>query len=188
VAHPEGKPFFVGTYFPREGQQGQPGFLDLCERIADSWDSGDDREEMEHRAQQWTDAATDQLEETPDAAGAGTEAGSSPEPPSSDVPRDGRGRDAAKRRPPARRLRLRPEVPQPSRLRVLARAYDRTGREEYLEVLEEALDAMSVGGLYDHVGGGFHRYCVDRDWTVPTSRRCCTTTPRFRGPFSRATS
>jgi len=85
VAHPEGKPFFVGTYFPREGQQGQPGFLDLCERIADSWDSEDDREEMEHRAQQWTDAATDQLEETPDAAGAGTEAGSSPEPPSSDV-------------------------------------------------------------------------------------------------------
>ena len=164
---PEGKPFFVGTYFPREGQQGQPGFLDLCERIADSWDSEDDREEMEHRAQQWTDAATDQLEETPDAAGAGTEAGSSPEPPSSDVLET--AADATLRSADRQHggFGSGQKFPQPSRLRVLARAYDRTGREEYLEVLEEALDAMSVGGLYDHVGGGFHRYCVDAEWTVP---------------------
>ncbi len=60
-----------------------------------------------------------------------------------------------------------PKFPQPSRLRVLARTYDRTGREEYREVFEETLDAMAAGGLADHVGGGFHRYCVDRDWTVP---------------------
>ncbi|PGF14750.1 thioredoxin domain-containing protein [Natrinema sp. CBA1119] len=164
---PEGKPFFVGTYFPREGQQGQPGFLDLCERIADSWESEDDREEMEHRAQQWTDAAKDRLEETPDAAGAGTEAGTSPEPPSSDVLET--AADATLRSADRQHggFGSGQKFPQPSRLRVLARAYDRTGREEYLEVLEEALDAMSVGGLYDHVGGGFHRYCVDRDWTVP---------------------
>ncbi|AEH37719.1 thioredoxin domain-containing protein [Halopiger xanaduensis] len=160
---PEGKPFFIGTYFPREGQRGQPGFLDLCERISDSWNS-EDREEMEHRADQWTEAAKDRLEDTPEGAGAGGAA----EPPSSEVLETaasaalrsadreygGFGSDG-------------PKFPQPARLQALARAYDRTGREAYREVLEETLDAMAAGGLYDHVGSGFHRYCVDRDWTVP---------------------
>ncbi|MBZ6496340.1 thioredoxin domain-containing protein [Natrinema longum] len=163
---PEGKPFFVGTYFPKEGQRGQPGFLELCERISDSWESEEDRGEMENRAQQWTDAARDQLEETPAAAGA--EAGGSPAPPSNDVLET--AADAVLRSADRQHGGFGsggPKFPQPSRLRVLARAFDRTGREEYLEVLEEALDAMAAGGLYDHVGGGFHRYCVDRDWTVP---------------------
>ncbi|QSW98720.1 thioredoxin domain-containing protein [Haloterrigena alkaliphila] len=161
---PEGKPFFVGTYFPRESQQGRPGFLDLCQRIGDSWNS-EDREEMEHRADQWTEAAKDRLEETPDGAGAG---GGAAEPPSSDVLE--RAADAALQSADRQYGGFGsggPKFPQPSRLHVLARAYDRTGRDQYLEVLEEALDAMADGGLYDHVGGGFHRYCVDRDWTVP---------------------
>ncbi|QCS42921.1 thioredoxin domain-containing protein [Natrinema versiforme] len=158
---PEGKPFFVGTYFPRDGKQGQPGFLDLCERISDSWESEEDRAEMENRAEQWTDAAKDQLEETPDAAGAGGE------PPSSDVLET--AADVVLRSADRQHggFGTGQKFPQPSRLRVLARAYDRTGREEYREVFEETLDAMAAGGLYDHVGGGFHRYCVDRDWTVP---------------------
>ncbi|MDQ2048980.1 thioredoxin domain-containing protein [Natronolimnohabitans sp. A-GB9] len=158
---PEGKPFYVGTYFPKEEKRGQPGFLDLCRRISSSWRSPDDREEMENRAEQWTDAAKDRLEETPDAvAGA--------EPPSSAVLET--AADAAVRSADRQHGGFGsggPKFPQPSRLRVLARAYDRTGRGEYLEVLEESLDAMAAGGLYDHVGGGFHRYCVDADWTVP---------------------
>ncbi|WP_049923394.1 thioredoxin domain-containing protein [Halopiger djelfimassiliensis] len=158
---PEGKPFFIGTYFPKEGQRGQPGFLDLLERISDSWESEEDRSEMEDRAEKWTAAATDRLEETPDAvAGA--------EPPSSEVLET--AADAALRSADRQYGGFGsggPKFPQPSRLRVLARSYDRTGREEYREVLAESLDAMAAGGLYDHVGGGFHRYCVDRDWTVP---------------------
>ncbi|MFA9501221.1 thioredoxin domain-containing protein [Natrinema sp. H-ect1] len=162
---PEGKPFFIGTYFPREGKRGQPGFLDLCERISDSWESEEDREEMQHRAQQWTDAATDRLEETPDSAG--VDAGGAAEPPSSDVLEA--AADAVLRSADRQYggFGTGQKFPQPSRLRVLARTYDRTGREEYREVLEETLDAMAAGGLADHVGGGFHRYCVDRDWTVP---------------------
>ncbi|MDS0477543.1 thioredoxin domain-containing protein [Natrinema sp. 1APR25-10V2] len=160
---PEGKPFFIGTYFPPEGQRGQPGFRDLLERISDSWESAEDREEMEHRAQQWTDAAKDRLEETPDTAGTGGSA----EPPSSEVLETAadaivRGADRE-----FGGFGTGQKFPQPSRLRVLGRAYDRTGEEEYLEVLEQTLGAMASGGLYDHVGGGFHRYCVDREWTVP---------------------
>ncbi|WP_247000324.1 thioredoxin domain-containing protein [Halosolutus gelatinilyticus] len=157
---PEGKPFFVGTYFPKEGQQGRPGFLDLCERISDSWTS-DDRGEIENRANQWTDAAKDRLEETPESVGAA-------EPPSNAVLES--AADAALRSADRQHGGFGsggPKFPQPARLRALARAYDRTGREQYLEVIEETLDAMADGGLYDHVGGGFHRYCVDRDWTVP---------------------
>ncbi|WP_049925451.1 thioredoxin domain-containing protein [Halopiger goleimassiliensis] len=157
---PEGKPFFVGTYFPKEAKRGQPGFLDLCERISDSW-NGEDREEMEQRAEQWTAAARDQLEETPDAVRGA-------EPPSSEVLES--AADAAVRsadREYGGFGSSGPKFPQPARLRVLARSSDRTGDEEYGTVLEETLDAMAAGGLYDHVGGGFHRYCVDRDWTVP---------------------
>ncbi|OIB57203.1 thioredoxin domain-containing protein [Natrialba sp. SSL1] len=156
---PEGKPFYVGTYFPKKAKRGQPGFLDILENVTNSWEG--DRDEVENRAEQWTDAAKDRLEETPDAVSAS-------QPPSSDVLEaaanaslrsadrqfGGFGSDG-------------PKFPQPSRLRVLARAADRTGRDDFQDVLVETLDAMAAGGLYDHVGGGFHRYCVDRDWTVP---------------------
>ncbi|MEY7847659.1 thioredoxin domain-containing protein [Natrarchaeobius sp. A-rgal3] len=156
---PDGRPFYVGTYFPKEQKRGQPGFLDILEKLVDSWQT--DREEVENRADQWTEAAKSQLEETPASIGAD-------EPPTSDVLL--RAADAARRSADRRYGGFGddgPKFPQPSRLRVLARAYDRTGEEGYRDVLEESLDAMTEGGLYDHVGGGFHRYCVDRDWTVP---------------------
>ncbi|SEH11030.1 hypothetical protein SAMN04487967_0161 [Natronorubrum sediminis] len=156
---PQGKPFYVGTYFPKEAKRGQPGFLDVLEQLTTSWEQ--DRDEVENRAQQWTDAAKDRLEETPDSVAAA-------EPPSSEVLTT--AADAALRSADRRHGGFGsggPKFPQPSRLHVLARAFDRTGREQYLEVLEESLDAMAAGGLYDHVGGGFHRYCVDEDWTVP---------------------
>ncbi|MDY6780430.1 MAG: thioredoxin domain-containing protein, partial [Halobacteria archaeon] len=54
------------------------------------------------------------------------------------------------------------KFPHPSRLDVLLRAHHRTGNASFLDVAEETLDAMAEGGLYDHVGGGFHRYCTDR--------------------------
>ncbi|MFC4245824.1 thioredoxin domain-containing protein [Natribaculum luteum] len=156
---PEGKPFYVGTYFPREPKRGQPGFLQVLENVHNSWEN--DREEVENRAAQWTAAATDRLEETPDAVAAS-------EPPTSDVLES--AADAALRNADREYGGFGssgPKFPQPSRLHALFRVADRTGRDEYREVAVETLDAMASGGLYDHVGGGFHRYCVDRDWTVP---------------------
>ena len=153
---PEGKPFYVGTYFPKESKRGMPGFLDLLEGLADSWD--DEREEIEGRAEQWTSALRDQLEDPPESA---------PEPPGSDA------LDVAT----AAALRSAdrehggfggsPKFPQPTRVELLMCAHERTGRDPCREVPVETLDAMAEGGLYDHVGGGFHRYCVDEDWTVP---------------------
>ncbi|WP_312908675.1 thioredoxin domain-containing protein [Natronosalvus caseinilyticus] len=156
---PDGRPFYVGTYFPKEPQRGMPGFRDLLENIAHSWEV--DRDEMENRADQWTAAASDQLEATPSPP-------EGVETPGSELLESAAG------------TALRgvdeqyggwgssgPKFPQPARLHLLLRAADRTGRRQYLEAAVRTLDAMAGGGLYDHVGDGFHRYCVDRDWTVP---------------------
>jgi len=155
---PEGEPFYVGTYFPPESKRGMPGFRDLLERIRDSWNDPEERPEMERRAEQWTRAVDDQLEATPDRR----------ERPADDLLID--AADAAVRgadREYGGWGSGGPKFPQPARLDLLLRAYDRTGSDEYRDVAVETLDAMADGGMYDHVGGGFHRYATDRKWTVP---------------------
>ena len=167
---PEGKPFYVGTYFPRDGRQGMPGFLEVCRNIANSWNDSDQRADMEARADQWTAAARDELEST-GAGGTGaslTEGGPENELPDSDVLSD--AVTAALRsadREHGGFGRQGPKFPQTGRLDLLMQAYARSGREEPLNVAVETLDAMADGGLYDQVGGGFHRYCTDREWVVP---------------------
>jgi uncharacterized protein YyaL (SSP411 family) len=172
---PEGKPFYVGTYFPRDGRQGMPGFLEVCRNIANSWDDTEQRSDMEARAEQWTAAARDELESPGGAAngdesvGAGVDAAAAAAggPPadvlsdavtaalrSADREHGGFGRQG-------------PKFPQTGPIDLLMQAYARSGREEPLNVAVETLDAMAEGGLYDQVGGGFHRYCTDREWVVP---------------------
>ncbi len=155
---PEGDPFFVGTYFPPEAKRNTPGFGDLLDNIAASWADPEEREEMEQRAAKWVSAARGNLEDVPDersrpdaetltdAAGAALRG--------ADREHGGFGRSG-------------PKFPQEARLHVLLAAHDRTGRDAYLEVATETLDGMANGGMYDQVGGGFHRYATDRDWTVP---------------------
>ncbi len=154
---PEGEPFYVGTYFPPEPGRGRPGFRALCEDIAASWADPEDRQEIENRAAQWTDAIEGELEEVPDTGGA-------PEPTvtaeaaaaalrSADREHGGFGTGQ--------------KFPQTGRLAILTRIAADAADEGYRAVLRESLDAMADGGLYDHVGGGFHRYCTDREWVVP---------------------
>jgi uncharacterized protein YyaL (SSP411 family) len=155
---PEGKPFYVGTYFPREPRRNMPGFLDLLGNIANSWSNPEDRREMENRADQWTSAAKDQLEDVPSAG--------------EDAPDEGVLTDAADAilRAVDREhggFGTGQKFPQEARLHLLLRAHDATGRDAYHDAAVGTLDAMADGGLYDHLGGGFHRYCTDRDWTVP---------------------
>jgi uncharacterized protein YyaL (SSP411 family) len=154
---PEGEPFQVGTYFPREPRRGMPGFLDLLEDIAASWSDPAEREKMESRAAQWTAMVEGELEEVPDSA----------EQPGEDLI-ESAGEAAARS---ADRQEggwgSGPKFPQAGRLHLLARAWEVTDRDGFEEVLVETLDAMADGGMYDHVGGGFHRYATDRDWTVP---------------------
>ncbi|MFC6904428.1 thioredoxin domain-containing protein [Halalkalicoccus tibetensis] len=152
---PDGRPFYVGTYFPRESRRGTPGFGDLLGNLAESWET--DRDEIENRADQWTRAITDQLEEVP-------EAGERPEGvliEAADAALRGADREHGGFGENG------PKFPQTARLEVLLRAYDRTERRPYGEVVRETLDAMGSRGMYDHLGGGFHRYATDREWVVP---------------------
>ncbi|MFC7154635.1 thioredoxin domain-containing protein [Halomarina halobia] len=155
---PDGRPFYVGTYFPKEPQRGMPGFRGLLSDIAGSWSDPDDRREMETRADQWTRAIEDELESVPDQPG---------EAPGTDyLDRVAEATVRAADREHGGFGRGQ-KFPQTGRIHLLLRAYDRTGRDAYRAVVEETLSAMANRGLYDHVGGGFHRYTTDRSWTVP---------------------
>ncbi|MBV0903369.1 thioredoxin domain-containing protein [Haloarcula salina] len=174
---PEGKPFYVGTYFPPEEKRGQPGFGDLLRRLADSWADPEQRADMETRAQQWTDAIESDLEATP----------ADPGDPADDIVQTAatiahRGAD----RQHGGWGSGGPKFPQNGRLHALLRAAADSesprdskrargagndprdgGDDDYLAVVEETLDVMADRGLYDHVGGGFHRYATDSKWAVP---------------------
>jgi hypothetical protein len=153
---PEGRPFYVGTYFPPEPGRGRPGFRALCRDIAASWADPEDREEIENRATQWTDAIEGELEEVPEPG----------EPPGPTLVTE--AATAAVRSADREHggFGTGQKFPQTGRLHLLARAGAAEGGE-YRAVFREGLDAMADGGLYDHVGGGFHRYCTDREWVVP---------------------
>jgi uncharacterized protein YyaL (SSP411 family) len=155
---PEGKPFHVGTYFPPESTGNMPGFGTVLDDIASSWDDSDRRSQLEQQAEQWATTAKGELEGTPDKPGnvedeAFLDTAANAAVQEADREHGGWGRGQ--------------KFPNPGRIQLLLRAYDRTDRGTYLDVATETLDAMASGGLYDHVGGGFHRYCVDREWTVP---------------------
>jgi len=154
---PDGEPFQVGTYYPREARRGMPGFLDLLEDIADAWADPEEREKIAERAEQWTAMVEGELESVPESA----------QTPDSDL-LETAARAAARA---ADRQHggwgAGPKFPQTGRLHLLARARNETGEQAFEEIVVETLDAMADGGMYDHVGGGFHRYATDRDWTVP---------------------
>ena len=60
-----------------------------------------------------------------------------------------------------------PKFPHPMDLRLLLRLWKRHRRPGVLEIVTATLDKMAAGGIYDHLGGGFHRYSVDERWLVP---------------------
>jgi uncharacterized protein YyaL (SSP411 family) len=157
---PDRKPFYVGTYFPKHSKQNQPGFLPLLERIAGEWEHN--REELEDRAEQWMSAASGELESLPDPVDVGDESplvdAADALVRAADLDNGGFGRA--------------PKFPQTGRVATLLRAHHRESGDvdattQYGDAAALALDAMADGGLYDHIGGGFHRYCTDADWTVP---------------------
>ena len=175
---PEGKPFYVGTYFPKTAgarRGNAPGFLDICRSFASSWDS--DRDEIENRGQQWTDALRDRLETTPTSAGGAGSEGTTDGAGEADADSDNVGADSlgsvvtAAIRASDREYggfgSGGPKFPQPWRIDALLRASAAAEGGDALPAATASLDAMAAGGVYDHLGGGFHRYATDREWTVP---------------------
>jgi uncharacterized protein YyaL (SSP411 family) len=151
---PDLKPFYGGTYFPPESKWGRPGFVDILREIGRVWKA--ERDKVVESAE----ALTGRLRSMEQAA------------PSADVPgvtalehtvqqfrqafdpRNGGFGDA-------------PKFPRPSELLFLLREHARAGAPQSAEMALRTLRAMSLGGMRDHIGGGFHRYSVDGSWRVP---------------------
>ena len=150
---PDGKPFYGGTYFPPKDMYGRPGLDTLLLAIADAWKN--------KRAQLLESAG--KISETLQRLGeqAGQEMLSSDSlkkaflslKQSFDGTHGGFGGA--------------PKFPQPGYLSFLLRYWHRTGDKATLAMVETTLEAMAKGGIYDHLGGGFHRYSTDARWLVP---------------------
>lgn len=150
---PEKKPFFAGTYFPRDSRYGRIGMLELIPRVQEYWSSR--REEANRIGDEMVEAL--QKSAAPAAAG---ELGT-------------RDLDEACRELAERFDRRNggfstaPKFPTPHHLFFLMRYYRRTGNAEALAMVETTLDRMRRGGIFDQIGFGFHRYSTDAQWLVP---------------------
>jgi uncharacterized protein len=151
---PEGEPFYGGTYFPPVARHGLPAFTDLLRGVADAYYRR--REDVAHNATQLRERLR---------AGFGAAGGAG------DLTTD--ILDEAVRRLGATFDRTHggfgsaPKFPQGMTLDFLLREYARTGDSAALAMAELTLEKMARGGMYDQLGGGFHRYSVDERWLVP---------------------
>ncbi len=152
IMTPNKKPFFAGTYFPKNSRFGRIGLLDLLKRIKVLWT--DQRDKITESANNITisiqninqDSSGDKLDksvlkETFDQLSKRF-----------DKKNGGFGEQ--------------PKFPMPHNLLFLLRFWKRTGDKNALEMVEKTLQSMRKGGIYDHIGYGFHRYSTDEIWKL----------------------
>ena len=153
IMTPDKKPFFAGTYFPKESKQGRMGLKDLMVKIDTLWKT--ERQDLLTSANQITEA----MQRTNDSR-FGNDFTTSI-------------MDLAFRQYQERfdhqfgGFGSSPKFPTPHNLLFLLRYYQRTRNSEALEIVTKTLTGMRKGGMYDQIGFGFHRYSTDRQWLVP---------------------
>jgi len=157
---PDLKPFYGGTYFPPEDRYGRPGFPTVLQRLAEAWKN--DHEKVLGAANDAIRALNDYTASGPaQSAAAGQEAiaqGLNQLTRSFDDELGGFGGA--------------PKFPRPATLNFLFHVFAREGQESRdgkaaLGMALITLQKMADGGMHDHLGGGFHRYSVDKFWHVP---------------------
>ena len=151
---PELKPFYGGTYFPPSSKWGRPGFIDILKEIARAWE--EDRGRIETSAE----SITERLREL------GQDGGRRDVPPAA-VLDEGVRQFAASFDARRGGFGDAPKFPRPTELLFLLREHARTGDAGARDMVLVTLRAMALGGMRDHIGGGFHRYSVDGNWRVP---------------------
>jgi uncharacterized protein YyaL (SSP411 family) len=153
VMTPDRRPFFAGTYFPKTGRFGRSGMVDVIPRIREIWEKR--RDEIMTSA----DSIVQALKQF-----------------SKHVPGDELGKDVLKTAYDSLSDRYdgvhggfgsAPKFPSPHNLMFLLRYWYRTGEEKALGMVEKTLEGMCLGGMYDHIGFGFHRYSTDEKWLLP---------------------
>ncbi len=157
------KPFYGGTYFPPVSRWGKPGFVDLLGELARVWT--DERPRVEHAAGELFDRL--RLVASPPRSTGDQRAVADSETLDITVEQFQRVFDTR-----YGGFGEAPKFPRPSELLLLLREHARRaaggrGAQAPLLLAAETLRAMALGGLRDHIGGGFHRYSVDAQWRVP---------------------
>jgi uncharacterized protein YyaL (SSP411 family) len=151
---PEGKPFYAGSYFPKEGRLGLPGFMEILNSINGAW--------IENRS--GIIAASEKVSDAIRLK--------------SDLPTASRGLSEETLKTAFQQLQNNfdknnggfgsaPKFPTPHQLTFLLRWHKRKADPGALKMVEKTLVSMRKGGLYDQIGFGFHRYSVDPIWLVP---------------------
>lgn len=153
---PQGKPFFGGTYFPPVPRYGMASFSDVLRAVWDAWCNR--RDQVEQAGDQIVAIIQRSLE--------------------GHIPADGEVPGLHTLASVVARLELAydaehggwgnaPKFPQPMIIEFLLRYHRLTGDKQALSMAIDTLEAMARGGMYDQLGGGFHRYSVDDHWLVP---------------------
>jgi hypothetical protein len=151
---PDLKPFYGGTYFPPKDAHGRPGFPTVLERIHQFWE--EEREKVSESAEQLITL----LRQNRGALPAEIDVDES-------VLKKTYHQFAAQYDPKYGGFGGGPKFPRPAVFDFLFRYFDRTNNPEALTMALTTLQSMARGGMYDQIGGGFHRYSVDEQWRVP---------------------
>jgi uncharacterized protein YyaL (SSP411 family) len=154
IMTPDKKPFFAGTYIPKHSRYGRIGLIELLQKVVEIWKENKDK--VISLAEQITSEIKEAIEKV--------EKGNIidetiftlayKELEENFDPEYGGFGEA-------------PKFPTPHNLMFLLRYWKRTGNAKAIDMVEQTLKGMWLGGIYDQIGFGFHRYSTDRKWLVP---------------------
>ncbi|HKY07841.1 MAG TPA: thioredoxin domain-containing protein [Candidatus Binatia bacterium] len=151
---PDRKPFYGGTYFPPEDRQGMPGFPRVLMGVSQAY--RERAEDVEKSVSQIL-SALQRMSESQQTT----------KPISKSIIADGAAKIARAYDPDNGGLGQAPKFPNPGVYELFLRHYSHSKEARFLEMVAHTLTKMAQGGIYDHLGGGFHRYSVDAKWLVP---------------------
>ncbi len=153
IMTPDQKPYFAGTYIPKETGLGRTGIVDLIPRLVQVWT--DQRDEVNQSAEKIVTAleSVDRDDQEGDLDEAALHMTFQQLAERFDEKYGGFGEA--------------PKFPTPHHFLFLLRHWKRTGDRKALDMVEKTLQSIQKGGIHDHVGFGFHRYATDQTWLVP---------------------
>ena len=150
---PDLQPFYGGTYFPPESRQGMPGFVEVLTAVHEAWRDRPDKilasaaNITDHIRQKATDSGVGKIK--------------------ADIFPKAFKQIVAEYDAEFGGFGRAPKFPRPVLFNFLLRYAVRTGEPQSMDMTYVTLRKMAAGGMYDHIGGGFHRYSVDAQWRVP---------------------
>jgi uncharacterized protein YyaL (SSP411 family) len=172
---PEGDPFFAGTYFGPSDTGTRPGFARLIDELADSWKTQRDQ----------VRASAARVRKRIQASAAALPTGSASFEAQALLARATRELQTSYE-PTHGGFSQRTKFPSPAKLALLLASHETDPASSALDMLTHTLDEMALGGIYDHVGGGFHRYSTEPSWSIPHYEKMLYDNAQLLGVYARA--